>query len=221
MERICVFEQNFGHKSSVGQVWSQEPSAILGISIPSWLDHRRKIGDVAETSCCCRHGAHNRRIHRASPIPFCQDLLFAPTLTIPAQPQQWEHQCFSRSISYHPPLSPPVPAKSPRPSTNPGLCLGSSLSLGPTPLPSFDNFPLPTSPTCQGWVTASLPPPERMSLFGTLNCLFQRTYHTHSNRQFTISCTIRLNSLGPRIVIYIPLHSLAPTQVLSAEPSLE
>lgn len=28
-ERIYVFEESFGHKSSMDQVWSQEPSATL------------------------------------------------------------------------------------------------------------------------------------------------------------------------------------------------
>lgn len=104
--------------------------------------------------------------------------------------------CFQTHL---PPLSTPLPSQSPRPSTDPGLCLSGSLSPGPAPL-----LLTATSPTCPGWVTSSLPLPERMSQLlvgllakikcrksespvGTWTCFFQCTYHTRSICQFTIS----------------------------------
>ena len=130
--------------------------------------------------------------------------------------------CFQTHL---PPLSAPLPVTSPRPSTDPGLCLSGSLSLGPTPL-----LLTAASSTCPGWVIASLPLPERMSQLllgllakikcmknespvGTWTCSFQHTYHTHSICPFELP--------GPWIVIHGVFHSLAPTQGLSAEPSLE
>lgn len=79
-----------------------------------------------------------------------------------AQPQQLQHWPFSRPISHHPPLRLSLPTQPLRPSTNPGLCLGSAVSLG-SPHLFLNNFSLPINPTCLGWTTASLTPPERMT----------------------------------------------------------
>lgn len=128
------------------------PGAESGCEQYSFLAGARKEGGRYswKGECHCRYRAHDWRIIENTPQPHSVGTGFLPPTA-------------DRRSPIPRPLGLSVPVQSPRPSTNKALCQGSLSAWELHPLPPFDNFPLPTRPTSPGWVTASLPPPERMS----------------------------------------------------------
>lgn len=130
----------FNRPLGIRAVWTRfgvrSPQPHWGSSIHFWLDHRRKVRAIAEELNVASNMEVTTGEQKTSPHPILTEL-FTSTADCSSSAQQREHQPFPGSISHVPSLSlsiPTQPPTNPRPSTNPGLCLGSALSLGSPPL---------------------------------------------------------------------------------------